>query len=138
MKISAMMKAHPKTVSSNDSITEAAKIMKTADVGSIPVVDNDKLVGIVTDRDIVLRTIANGKNYNECKVKDVMSKEIKACNEEDDTASALHLLGKCKLHRLPVINKSNKLVGIVSLSDFTKSEKDKTLIAETFQEIVSG
>lgn len=138
MKVSSLMKTNPKTIPSHESIIEAAKIMKTADIGVLPVVDNGKLVGMITDRDLTLRVIANDKNYKECKVKDVMSTDLKTCHEEEDASSALHLLGKCKLHRLPIVNASNKLVGVVSLCDFARSkDKDSTLLARTLQEIVS-
>lgn len=137
MKISAVMKTNPKTITGNDYIAEAAKLMKTANVGALPVVDNGSLVGIVTDRDIVTRALAEGKSFTEYKVKDIMSTKIEACNEDDNLETALTTLGKCKLHRLPVVNNTKKLVGIVSLTDFAKSEQDKTLLGKTLQQILS-
>jgi CBS domain-containing protein len=103
----------------DQSIIEAAKMMADGDCGSLPVGENDRLVGMVTDRDIVVRALAEGKT--DCKIRDVMSQDIKYCFEDDDIDDVAHNMGDLQIRRLPVVNKDKRLVGIVSLGDITQT-----------------
>jgi len=102
----------------DQSIIDAAKMMADSDCGSLPVQENDRLAGMVTDRDIVVRALAQGKT--DCKVRDVMSTDIKYCFEDDDIDDVAHNMGDLQIRRLPVVNKDKRLVGIVSLGDITQ------------------
>jgi len=100
--------------SPNQSIRDAASLMAKIDAGVLPVGDNDRLVGMITDRDIALRAIALGKGP-DTPVRDVMSQDVKYCFEDDDVDDVAQNMADIKVRRLPVLNKSKRLVGIVSL-----------------------
>ena len=117
-KVKEIMCTNCKHVSSNTTIHEAAKLMKDLDVGFLPVSDNDKLVGMITDRDIVIRTLANGKDVKSTTVKEIMTPKCLYCFEEDSVEEASQNLGKNQVHRMPVLNASKRLVGILSTGDF--------------------
>jgi len=99
------------------SLREAAGKMKALDVGVLPVCDGQKLVGMLTDRDIVLRSTAEGKDPNSAKVTETMSSKVEFCLEDEDINKVAHRMEKNKIRRLPVIDYNKKLVGIISLGD---------------------
>lgn len=105
----------------DQSIIEAAKMMAECDCGALPVGENDRLVGMVTDRDIVIRAIAEGKT--DAKVRDVMSQDVKYCFEEDDLEDVARNMGDFQIRRLPVLNKDKRLTGILSLGDIANSDE---------------
>jgi CBS domain-containing protein len=105
------------------SIRDAAKAMKEIDAGSLPVGENDRLVGMVTDRDIAIRAIADGKGP-DTKVRDVMTEEVIYCFEDDDLDSVSTKMADRKVRRLPVLNRDKRLVGVVSLGDLSQSPED--------------
>jgi CBS domain-containing protein len=113
------------------SLSDASKIMREDDVGCLPVGENDRIIGMITDRDIVVRAVALGKDLTNLKVRDVMSKPIKYCFEEDPIEDLAQNLAKNQVHRLPVLNQDKRLVGIVSLSDLSNkgSSKEATYTA---------
>lgn len=121
MRIADAMTRDVQTVRPDQSIMDAAKMMADCDCGSLPVADNDRLVGMITDRDIVVRAIAQGKA--DCKVQDVMSADIKYCYEEDDMDDVAQNMGDLQIRRLPVVNRDKRLVGIVSLGDIATSDE---------------
>ncbi|HYD93713.1 MAG TPA: CBS domain-containing protein [Noviherbaspirillum sp.] len=103
----------------DQSIMEAAQMMADGDCGVLPVGENDRLVGMVTDRDIVIRALAQGKT--DCKIRDVMSQDVKYCFEDDDIDDVAHNMGDLQIRRLPVLSKDKRLIGILSLGDITQS-----------------
>jgi CBS domain-containing protein len=105
------------TASPDTSLTEAAERMRSRNIGSLPVCEGDRLVGIVTDRDIVIRAIANRRDINQTKVRDVMSSDIVCCFEGQSAKEAEELMQEQQIRRLPIINRDNRLVGIVSIGD---------------------
>lgn len=115
LKIKEIMTKDVKSVSSNDSISEAANIMKQLDVGAVPVLDNNILVGIVTDRDLVLRGLAEGKNSNE-RVSNIMTKDITTVTPDMDVHKVADIMASKQIRRLPIVE-NNNLVGIVSIGD---------------------
>lgn len=117
MRVADVMTRDVTLVSPDQSIIDAAKMMAECDCGSLPVQENDRLVGMVTDRDIVVRALAQGKT--DSKVRDVMSTDIKYCFEDDDIDDVAHNMGDLQIRRLPVVDKNKRLVGIVSLGDIT-------------------
>jgi len=116
MQVRDAMSDDVQIASPNQSIRDAAILMAKIDAGVLPVGDNDRLVGIITDRDIAVRAIALGKGP-DTPVREVMSEEVKYCFEDDDVDDVAQNMADIKVRRLPVLNKSKRLVGIVSLGD---------------------
>jgi CBS domain-containing protein len=119
MKISEIMTRAVITARSGDTIQNIAQRMADRDVGCLPVTDGDTLVGIVTDRDIVMRAVASGKN-SLCSVRDVMTAPAKSCLAEDSVESVVRWMGKQQVRRVPIVDAAGKLVGLVSLADAAK------------------
>ncbi len=122
MKVKEVMHKGVDWVAPDTPVIEIAKLMKEHDIGAIPVGENDKLVGMVTDRDIVCKGLA-AKHFDASRVmaRDVMSSGIHCCNEDDDLTKAVHHMETLKIRRLPVINKSRRMVGMISLGDISHS-----------------
>ena len=99
------------------ALTDIAKLMKTEDIGCVPIGENDRLVGMVTDRDIAVRGVANGGDLNSKTARDVMTDDIVYCKEDEEISDAVHLMENKQLRRLPVINDEKRLVGMLSLGD---------------------
>jgi CBS domain-containing protein len=116
MQVREAMSDDVRIANPNQSIRDAAILMAKIDAGSLPVGENDKLVGMITDRDIAVRAIALGKGP-DTPVRDVMSEDVKYCFEDDDVGEVAQNMADIKVRRLPVLNKSKRLVGIVSLGD---------------------
>lgn len=100
-------------------ISEVAKLMKDEDIGSVPIGENDRLIGMVTDRDLTIRAVAEGRDPKKTKARDIMSKGIIYCTENQNIEDAVHLMEEKKLRRLPVINDNKRLVGMLSLGDIS-------------------
>lgn len=115
-KVSDVMTRDVRLASPDQTIHEVASAMADADVGSLPVGENDRLVGMITDRDIVLRAVAKGRDA-KTKVRDVMSDHIQYCFEDEDISSAAENMANLGVRRLAVLNRNKRLVGIVALSD---------------------
>ena len=121
MKVKDAMHKGVDWVSPDTPITEIAKLMRAHDIGCIPIGEDDKLVGMVTDRDIVCKGLAgNGFDASRAKARDVMTDGIHCCREDDDLAKAVHHMETLKVRRLPVINKSKRMVGMISLGDVSQ------------------
>ena len=121
MQIRDAMSDDVQIANANQSIRDAAILMAKIDAGSLPVGENDRLVGMITDRDIAVRAIALGKGPDTL-VRDVMSEEVKYCFENDDVGEVAQNMSDLKIRRLPVLNKSKRLVGIVSLGDLALAD----------------
>ena len=99
------------------SLQQVAQIMAEESVGCLPVGEDDRLVGMITDRDITIRAVAQAKAPDTTKVRDIMSCNVKYCFDDDDIASVAENMGDIQLHRLPVLNQHKRLVGILAVSD---------------------
>jgi CBS domain-containing protein len=120
-----VMTADPQCVSERDSVLQAARIMRDQDTGVVPVVDGRKIIGMITDRDIVVRAIADGKNVNDVKVSEVMTRQIRTVKEDATVDDVLSLMGNAEVRRVPVVNAGNEIVGIVSIGDLaSRTNKD--------------
>jgi CBS domain-containing protein len=118
MKVKDVMHKGVEWVGPNTPITELAKLMREHDVGAIPIGENDRLIGMVTDRDIVCKGLANDKfDIRAATARDVMTPGIHCCRDDDDLAKAVRHMEELKVRRLPVISKSKRMVGILSLGD---------------------
>jgi CBS domain-containing protein len=123
MTIRDAMTRNAKTCTADDTIQQAARLMKECDCGVIPVADGDRLIGMITDRDIAIRCIAEGKGA-DCKVRDAMTNEVKYCFEDEDIEHVCENMAAIQVRRLPVLNRQKRLVGIVSLSDLAHQQLD--------------
>ena len=123
-------------VSPEDSVHRAAQIMKEFNIGSVPVVDGDKLVGMITDRDITVRSTAAGQAPETTRVGDVMSTDVRTCNASQSVDEVLSQMGDVQIRRVPVVDQqSHKMIGIVSLGDM--AIKHSTGIDNALSEISS-
>ncbi|HET7409199.1 MAG TPA: CBS domain-containing protein [Paracoccaceae bacterium] len=112
------------------SIRDAASHMRDGDVGALPVGENDRLVGMVTDRDIAVRGFAGDKAPDGCTVRDVMSEGVYYCFEDDDAHRAAELMAEHRVRRLPVLNRDKRLVGIVAMADLALAREPEPAIEE--------
>jgi len=119
----------------HSTLREAAELMKVLDVGPLPVCDGNRLVGIITDRDITVRAVAEGQDCWEGKVRDAMSTDIAYCFDDDDVAVAARQMQEKQVRRLLVLNRDKHLVGIVSLGDLSTNTGDKQTAGETLQAV---
>jgi len=119
MKVKDMMHKGAEYVAPNAKLQVIAKKMRDYDVGAIPVCEDGKTIGMVTDRDIAVRALANGKDLSKLEAKDVMSKNVIFCRDSEEAEDALRIMEDNKIRRLPVLNEAKKLVGMVSLGDIS-------------------
>lgn len=136
MNIRDVMTLNPRTVSPNDSIQSAARIMRDEDTGVVPVVDNGKPVGVVTDRDIVVRAVAEDRELNR-PVRDIVTTELVAVHPDTSVQEATELMSEHQVRRLPVID-NNRLVGIVSIGDIAVKEGRDSRVGDALQHISEG
>jgi CBS domain-containing protein len=135
MHIRDVMTPNPRYVSPDDSIQNAAQIMRDEDTGVVPVCDNGRAVGIVTDRDIVVRAIAEG--HVNRPVRDIATRELIAARPDMSTREAAELMSEHQVRRLPVID-GGRLVGIVSLGDLAVKEAKDSRVGDTLEHISEG
>jgi CBS domain-containing protein len=125
MKVKDAMHKGAEWVAPTATVVELCKKMRDSDIGALPVGENDKLIGMVTDRDIVCRGLANGRDPSKLTARDVMSKSITWCRAEEDLDDAIKIMESKKIRRLPVIDDNKRLVGILSLGDISHADKAK-------------
>jgi CBS domain-containing protein len=128
MKVSEIMTRGVVTAEPHWTLQEAAARMSDLDIGPLPVCDNGRLVGVITDRDIAVRAVAHGHDAFEDRVRDVMTPEVIYCFDDQDVAEAARLMKDRQVRRLPVVNRDRRLVGILSLGD----------VAVETEEVVAG
>lgn len=116
MRVSEVMTRDVRVASPDDTIRQAASVMAEIDAGALPVGDQDRLVGMITDRDIAVRAVAQGKGP-DAKVRDVMTSDLKYCFEDEDIDHVATNMADIQVRRLPVVNRDKRLVGIVALGD---------------------
>ncbi len=116
-RIADIMSTDVSTIQPQESLRRAAQCMRELDVGSLPVWDGARLLGMLTDRDIVVRGIADGLDPDAACVSDIMTPEVQTCAPEQDTEDVKRLMGRLRLRRLPIVDADQRLVGIVSLGD---------------------
>lgn len=133
MKVCDAMSRDVQVASPKQSIRDAAKMMAKIDAGVLPVGENDRLVGVITDRDIAIRAVAEGRAPTT-KVGDVMSHEVLYCFDDQDLEDIAQNMAEMKVRRLPVVNRDKRLVGIISLGDLARREDSRTT-GQTVSEI---
>lgn len=137
-QIRDVMTANPKTVTDSDSVVDVARIMRDQDTGVVPVVSGKKIVGLVTDRDIVVRAIAGGKDLKNVRVNEVMTKQVRTVNEEASVREVLDMMSEAQIRRVPVVNRNNELVGIVSMKDIAVDAKQDNKVGKAVEDISRG
>ena len=133
-KVHEVMTDRPRCVTPETPVSEAAQLMKSDDIGSLPILDGEQLAGMVTDRDIVIRAIAEGKDPRGMPVREVASRELVTVHADDDLSTALKLMASQQVRRLPVVDDDNRLVGIVAQADVAVEAKEKA-VGEMVEEI---
>ena len=133
-KVRDVMTERPRVVTSDTPVTQVAELMESEDVGSIPVLDGEQLTAIVTDRDIVVRALAKGKDPRGMPVREVFTTEIITVGPDQDLSEALQIMAANQVRRLPVVDEENRLVGVVSQADVAIEAKEKS-VGEMVQEI---
>jgi CBS domain-containing protein len=121
MKVSEVMTQDVQLIEPTQSIREAARLMAEMDAGIVPVHEGDRLVGMITDRDIAVRAIAEGKGA-DTPIREVMTDDVKYCYEDDDTGDVARNMADIQVRRLPVLTREKRLVGIISLGDMAMSD----------------
>lgn len=134
MKVKEIMTASLETTRPEATLKEAATQMKENDIGSLPVMQNGKLIGMVTDRDLVIRGMAAGRDPGQTPVQEVMSADAICCSDEQDVKDAAKIMQDRQLRRLPVRNRENKPIGILSLGDLAR-QTDAGLADGTLQHV---
>ncbi|HYI08957.1 MAG TPA: CBS domain-containing protein [Thermoanaerobaculia bacterium] len=130
-----VMTANPECVSEKDSIRDVARIMKDKDTGVVPVVDGKKIIGMITDRDIVVRGIAEGKNLEDVRVNELMTRSVRSVREDATVSEALELMSGAEIRRVAVVNTNDELVGIVSLGDISTNTNQDGQVGKTVESI---
>jgi len=133
MRISEIMSRDVKVARPQDTIQDVARRMAEIDAGVIPVCDGDRLQGMVTDRDIVVRAVSEGRSF-QTPVSEVMTPDVECCYEDDDISEAADRMAELQVRRLAVVDRDKRLVGIVALGDIARQAKDKTT-GQTLEEI---
>jgi CBS domain-containing protein len=128
------MTARPHSVGTGDSVVEAARLMRDQDIGSLPVVDDGRVIGIVTDRDITIRVVAESADPSSITVGDVASRNTVTAAPGQDLDEALQLMARHQLRRLPVVEEDGRLVGILAQADVAH-ESDPDKVGETIEAI---
>ena len=124
-KVHEVMTDSPRCVTPETPVSEAARLMKSEDVGSLPILDGLKLAGVVTDRDIVIRAVANRKVPRGMPVREIASRELVTIRPDEDLSEALKLMASYQVRRLPVVDEDNTLVGVLSQADVAVEAKEK-------------
>ncbi len=135
MQLKDVMTRDVEVVHPNATLEEAAAKMDSLDIGPLPVCDGNRLVGMVTDRDITVRATAAGKDPRTTQVRDVMTDNVVYCFDDDDTNEAARLMEEQQIRRLVVLDRDKRLVGIVSLGDLAVATQDDQLSGEVLERI---
>jgi len=133
-KVRDVMTDRPRCVTLDTPISEAASLMESENVGSLPVLEGEELAGMITDRDIVVRAVAKGKDPRGMPVREVVSRELVTVYAEEDLSDALTKMASEQVRRLPVVDEDNRLVGILAQADVALEAKEKT-VGEMVEEI---
>ena len=137
MKIREIMTTNVTTAELNSTLEEIATIMRHEDIGAVPILDDGELAGIVTDRDIVVRCVAEGRDPGECSAEDVLTEGLVTVSPDDDVNDAAAIMSRNQVRRLPVLQ-DGKLVGVVALGDIAVKESNDEVSGDALEEISEG
>lgn len=136
-QIKDVMSPNFKWMSPDSPVAQVAETMRDMDVGFMPLAENDKMIGMVTDRDITVRAIAEGKNPADTSVRDIMTPKTYYCYDDQDVEDVCNNMGEIQVRRLPVVNRNKRLVGIVSMGDLAQAAS-RPNVGQTEQQITAG
>lgn len=134
MKAKDLMSKNPEIISPEITLKQAAEKMRDQNIGFLPIGENDRLIGAITDRDMVIRGLAEGKGANST-VRDAMSDEIRYCMENDTLDKVADMMSNLQIRRLVVLNDNKRIVGIISLGDVATKSKDNKLTGKVTEEV---
>jgi CBS domain-containing protein len=134
--VSDVMSSDVRLVTPDDTVQQATRMMRDEDTGVLPVGENDRLIGVVTDRDVSLRVVAEGKDPQRTKVREVMSTEPKYVFEDEDLEHVADNMAQQQIRRLPVVNRSKRLVGVVSIGDLTRGDRSGSLTGRAMRGVI--
>jgi CBS domain-containing protein len=137
-KCNEVMTKNPVCCLPNDMVAKVAQLMKSKDIGPVPIIENEqtkKLVGIVTDRDLALKIVAEGRDAKSTKAEEVMTRKVVTCRGEDDVQKALDAMSEHQLRRIPVVDNDNKIVGIIAQADVATRVDQPAKTAEVVKDI---
>lgn len=135
MQVKEIMTTNVEYINPDIALIDAAKRMKNLDIGVLPVGENDRLVGMLTDRDIAVRAVAEGRDPNNTKVRNAMTSDLVYCYEDQDISEAGKMMKDNQIRRLVVLNRDKRLVGICSLGDLAVESGDQNLIGDVLQNV---
>ena len=135
MLLREMMTGNIEGIPADATLMQAAEKMKLLDIGAIPVRETDRLVGMITDRDIAVRAVAEGRDPMEVPVREAMSRDICFCYEDDTVESAAKLMEEKQIRRLPVFDRSERAIGMVSLGELAVRNRDDRLSSEVLERV---
>lgn len=135
MKLSDIMTRNVNVVHPDATIREAAEKMKAHDIGVLPVCDGEKIKGMITDRDIVIRAVGMGKDTRKAPVREAMTRDVAYCFEDEEVADAARVMKEKQIRRLLVLDRDKKLVGLISLGDLSRQGDDERLSGEVVRSV---
>jgi CBS domain-containing protein len=135
MKVNEIITHDPEVIRPETALIEAAQKMKSLDIGMLPVCDGDRLVGVITDRDITVRGVAQGYDPKTARVQEVMTPEVIYCFDDEDVKDVAKKMEEKQVRRLPVLNREKRLVGIVSLGDLAVRTGKEQLAGEVLERV---
>ncbi len=133
-KVSDVMTARPRAVSPDTPVSQVAELMESEDIGAIPILDGDQLAGMITDRDIVIRAVAKGKDPRGMPAREISSRDVVTVSPDSNLSEALELMAGHQVRRLPVVDEDNRLLGVVSQADIALGAREKA-VGEMVEEI---
>jgi len=138
MKVLEIMSRDVECIGPETTILEAAEKMRDLDIGFLPVCDRDRLVGTVTDRDIAVRSVAQGRDARDASIQEIMTPQVFYCYEDDDVEMASRRMQEQEIRRILVLNRQKRLVGVLSIGDLAKAVGEEELAGETLGHIAEA
>jgi CBS domain-containing protein len=138
MKAKDIMTTAVKCISPDMRIQDAAKEMKTLDVGFLPVCESERLIGTLTDRDIALRVVGEGKNPQDCKARDVMTSDVYWCYDDQTADEVADFMAEKEVRRVLILNRNKRLAGVISIGDLSKARGEQEKAGKTLKEIAEA
>jgi CBS domain-containing protein len=138
MQAKDIMTSNVECIAPDSGIIDAAKKMKALDVGFLAVCEGDHIAGAVTDRDIVLRVVAEGRNLSECRARDIMTNEAHWCFDDQDVDEVARFMADKEIRRVLLLNRDKRLVGVLSLGDLAKARGEEKTVGKTMRDIAEA
>ena len=135
MQLKEVMTPEVEVIQPEATLQQAAAKMRRLNIGPLPVCDGDRLIGMLTDRDITVRAVAEGCDPNTTTVREAMTPDIAYCFDDQDVQDAVQLMERYQIRRLPILNRDKRLVGMVSLGDLAVSSGEPTQVGETLKQV---